>query len=195
MNYRPEKGDPYRTRLTLGGNLIVYPGDCGTPTVDLLTVKLLLNSVISTSNAKFMTIDIKDFYLNTPMDRFEYMKLKLSDLPEDFVKLYNLASKVDKNGFVYLEIRRGMYRLPQSGILAQHLLEKQLNKKGYSQDNIVPGLWTHSWRPITFTLYVDDFGVGYVGKQHAAHLIAILEEHYTISQDWNGARYIGIDID
>ena len=61
MNYRPEKGDPYRTRLTVGGNLIVYPGDCGTPTVDLLTVKLLLNSVISTPDAKFVTIDIKDF--------------------------------------------------------------------------------------------------------------------------------------
>ena len=46
VNYRPEKGDPYCTRLTVGGNLIIYPGDCGTPTVDLLTVKLLLNSVI-----------------------------------------------------------------------------------------------------------------------------------------------------
>ena len=100
VNYRPEKWDPYRTCLTVGGNLIVYPGDCGTPTVDLLTVKLLLNSVISTPDAKFMTIDIKDFYLNTPMDQFKYMKLKLSDLPENFVKLYNLASKVDKNSFV-----------------------------------------------------------------------------------------------
>ena len=77
-----------------------------------------------------MTIDIKDFYLNTPMDRFEYMKLKLSDLPKDFVTLYNLVSKVDKNGFVYLKIRRGMYGLPQEGILAQQLLEKQLNNKG-----------------------------------------------------------------
>ena len=75
-----------------------------------------------------------------------------------------------------------MYGLPQPGILAQH-------------DNIVPGLWTHSWRPITFTLCVDDFGVKYVGKQHADNLIAILEEHYTISQDWNGARYLGIEID
>ena len=123
------------------------------------------------------------------------MKLKLSNLPEDFIKLYNLASKVDKNSFVYLEIRRGMYGLPQAGILAQQLLEKQLNNKGYSQENLVPGLWTHSWRPITFTLCVDDFGVKYVGKQHAAHLIAILKEHYTISQDWNGARYTSMDID
>ena len=58
-----------------------------------------------------------------------------------------------------------MYGLPQAGILAQQLLEKQLNDKGYSQDNLVPGLWTHSWRPITLTLCVDDFGVKYVGKK------------------------------
>ena len=88
-----------------------------------------------------------------------------------------------------------MYGLPQAGILAQQLLEKQLNNQGYSQDNLVPGLWTNSWRLITFTLCVDDFGVKYVGKQHAAHLIDILEEHYTISQDWNGARYPSMDID
>jgi hypothetical protein len=52
----------------MGGNFINYPGNCGTPTADLLTVKILLNSIISMPNAKFMTIDIKDFYLNTPMD-------------------------------------------------------------------------------------------------------------------------------
>ena len=55
------------------------------PTVNLLTVKLLLNSIISSPGAKFLTIDIKNFYLNTPMKRFEYMRLKLSDLPEDFL--------------------------------------------------------------------------------------------------------------
>jgi hypothetical protein len=67
-NERTEKMDPDRTRITMGGDRINYPGDCGTPTADLLTVKLLLNSIISTQHAKFMTIDIKDFYLMTPMD-------------------------------------------------------------------------------------------------------------------------------
>ena len=71
VDYQPEKSDPYRTRLTVGGNLIVYPSDCGTSTVDLLTVKLLLNSIVSTPGAKLLTIDIKDFYLNTPMGRLE----------------------------------------------------------------------------------------------------------------------------
>jgi hypothetical protein len=85
VNYCPEKYDPYQTRLTIDGDRINYPGDCGSPTMDLTTVKLLLNSVISTAGAKFMTIDIKDFYLNTPMSRYEYMRLKLSNLPNDIV--------------------------------------------------------------------------------------------------------------
>ena len=61
------KKDKYRTRVTMERNLFNFPGDCDTPTADLLTVKLLLNSIISTTNAKFMTLDIKDFYLMTPM--------------------------------------------------------------------------------------------------------------------------------
>ncbi len=55
--YCKGKKDKYRTRITMGRNLVNYPGDCGTPTADLLTVKLLLNSIISTPNAKFMTLD------------------------------------------------------------------------------------------------------------------------------------------
>ncbi len=74
-----------------------------------------------------------------------------------------------------------MYGLPQAGILAQELLEKQLNKHVYSQSKAVPGLWTHKTRPILFTLVVNDFGVKYVGKEHLMHLISILKQHYEIS--------------
>jgi hypothetical protein len=70
--YRDAKKDKFWTRITMGGDLINYPGNCGTPTADLLTVKLLLNSVISTPNARFMTLDLKDFYLMAPMKRYEY---------------------------------------------------------------------------------------------------------------------------
>ena len=96
-NYREQKAEKNRTRLTVGGNLINYPGDCGTPTADMLTVKLLFNSVISTPYAQFMTIDIKNFYLNTPMPRFEYMKMKLSDYPEDVILQYGLRDKVSSD--------------------------------------------------------------------------------------------------
>ena len=59
----------------------------------------------------------------------------------------------------------------------------------------MPGLWKHDWRPIQFTLVVDDFGVKYVGKEHALHLQQTLEEHYKVTNDWTGSRYIGITID
>ena len=102
VKFRPEKEDPYRKRLTFGRDRVNYPYDCGTPTVNLATVKYLLNSVISTPLAKFMTIDIKVLYLCTPMTRFEYMRLKLSNFPDDVVRHYKLAYKFTKDGYVYV---------------------------------------------------------------------------------------------
>ena len=104
-NFCPEKDDPYCIRLTAGGNRINFPGDCGTPTADLITVKILLNSVISTKTAKFMTIDIKDFYLNTPMKRPEFMRLKLSDIPDNIIMLYKLRD-IAHNGYVFVQIQK-----------------------------------------------------------------------------------------
>ena len=94
VSYRPEKADPNRTRLTVGGDKVNYPGYCGTPTTDLLTVKLLINIIISTPGARFMTIDIKDFYLMTPTDRCEYMRFKLENFPEDLIQQYTWHEKV-----------------------------------------------------------------------------------------------------
>ena len=88
-----------------------------------------------------------------------------------------------------------MYGLPQAGLLANELLEKRLNKHGYRQSKLVPGLWKHDTRPIQFTLVVDDFGVKYVGEEHAQHLKTTLEEHYKLTCDWTGTRYIGITLD
>eukprot|EP00804_Cyclotella_cryptica_P029058 CCRYP_005246-RA/>CCRYP_005246-RA protein AED:0.35 eAED:0.35 QI:0/-1/0/1/-1/1/1/0/391 len=87
-----------------------------------------------------------------------------------------------------------MYGLPQAGIIAQQLLEKRLALKGYRQSSITPGFWKHDWRPISFTLCVDDFGVKYVGIKHAQHLLQTLNEHYETSQDWKGERYLGLTI-
>ena len=74
------------------------------------------------------------------MERRKYMRMKLSDLQNYFVKKYNLQAKVTKYGYVYIEIRKGMYSLPHAGILAQELLEKRLNEKRYIQSTLTPGL-------------------------------------------------------
>ena len=83
VNYIPEKDNPCRVRLCIGGDRIHFPWGCGTPTVDMLTFKILMNSIVLTPNAKFVSINIKYFYLNTPMPHYECMRLKLSDLPDD----------------------------------------------------------------------------------------------------------------
>ena len=108
----------------------------------------------------------------------------LTNLPADVIKHYDLNAKVTTDGYVYVDIRRGMYRLPQAGLIAQKLLEEHLNKEGYSQSEHTPGLWTHKWCPTTFSLCVDDFGVKYVGKEHADHLMSVLQAHYVVSSDW-----------
>jgi len=64
---RPEKKEKSRTRFTVGGNCINYPGAVATPTADMLVAKLLFNSVISTKGARLMTINISDFYLMTSL--------------------------------------------------------------------------------------------------------------------------------
>ncbi len=71
---------------------------------------------------------------------------------------------------------------------------KHLNKHGYQQSKLGPGLWKHGTRPIQFTLVVNDFGVKYISKEHA-QLKKELEEHYKLMCNWTGKQYIGITLD
>jgi hypothetical protein len=80
------------------------------------------------------------------------------------------------NGFVYLEMRRAVWGLPQAGILANKLLHRRLLPHGYYECTNTLGLWKHEWQPISFTLVVDDFGVKYVGKEHVEHLIRCIKK-------------------
>ena len=128
-----------------------------------------------------MNIDISNFYLHTPMTQYEYLKLKLCDIPDEIIKLYSLHEKATTDGSIYVEIRKGLYGLPQEGIIANNLLEKQLEKHEYTQSNIVPILWKHTYILIQFTLVVDNFGLKNAGKEHAERLISALQEDYTIT--------------
>jgi hypothetical protein len=136
----------------------------------MLVAKILFNSVISTPGARFMTIDISNFYLMTPLLHPKYIRIRLTNLPEEIINEYKLKEKATAKGYISLEVVKGMYGLPQAGLLANGLLEKRLNKDGYYQSKLVPGLWKHKTRTIQFTLVVDDFGVKYIGREHAEHL-------------------------
>ena len=73
IDYKKQKADPNRVRITAGRNIINYPGKLETKTTNLTTSKILWNSILSTYGAQFMCIDINNFYLCAPMDRYEYM--------------------------------------------------------------------------------------------------------------------------
>ena len=133
-------------------------------------------------------------YLNTPLDRFEYMKMPLSILPDDIISHYNLRNKA-QNGFVYIEIRKGMYGLPQAGILANKLLKERLALDGYTEQQHTPGLFKHNKRPVWFNLTVDDFGIKYIGENNLDHLFATLRKYYEIVEDRTGSLYCGIKLD
>ncbi len=105
----------------MGGNLINYPFELTTCTTDMVSSKILWNSTISTKGARFAGAKIKNMYLETPLDRYEYMKMPLSLFPQDIIEHYGLRNKA-LNDYIYMEIRKGMYGLPQAGILANKLL-------------------------------------------------------------------------
>jgi hypothetical protein len=87
-----------------------------------------------------------------------------------------------------------MYVIPQAGLLANVLLAKRLAKHVYNPVPHTHGLWMYKWRPIKFYLVLDDFGVMYVGREHAEHLKAALEQNYEISTEWHGALYCRIKL-
>ena len=97
------------------------------------------------------------------MYRPEYVCIKITDIPQEFVDEYNLH-KFSKDGWTYFEITKGVYCLPQAGILANTQLHGRLGESGYFEGPTTTGLWSHQWRPILFPLIVDDFGIKYVGK-------------------------------
>ncbi len=75
--------------------------------VKIMTVKMHLNSMISTKGAQYCTFDLKAFYLKMPMERPKYMRMKLSDLPQEFVDLYDLTKISEDNGNVYIKVQKG----------------------------------------------------------------------------------------
>ena len=87
---KPHKAGKHRVRFTVGGNRIDYPGIVTTPTTEMQTVKLYLNSVISDINASYLVADIKKNYLNTPMNRYKYMRIPVEHIPQDIMQQYDL---------------------------------------------------------------------------------------------------------
>ncbi len=76
-----------------------------------------------------------------PMVDPEYVHIKITDIPKEFVLEYNLAGKEDHNRWIYFKILCGCYGLPQAGILVNDLLCGHLEEESYYKAAMTPGLW------------------------------------------------------
>jgi hypothetical protein len=192
-DYKPHKKEKERVRLTVGGDILHYSGDVATSTADITTFIFLINSTLSTKDAVMMMMDIKHYYLGTPLPQYEYMRMLLSRFPEEIVSKYNLKA-LALDCWVYIQIRKGMYGLKQAGLLANQLFQKHLAPFGYYPARHTPGIWLHKTIPLSFSLIVDDVAVKYVGKQHADHLRNALLQSYELTTDWEGKVYSGMSL-
>jgi Reverse transcriptase (RNA-dependent DNA polymerase) len=194
-DYREQKHDPYRVRCTVGGNLITFPGDKATKVADLITIKCLINKIVSTPDAKAGCIDIKDFYLNNDLPNPEYIFFSKDIVPEHFQQQYKHIFDTHTGDRIYARVDKGMYGLPQAGKVASDTLLPRLQKAGYGPTGRIAGLYKHKTRQVYFALVVDDFLVMHCNIQDFAHLSTTLKKHYTITTDQTASKFCGITIE
>ena len=126
------------------------------------------------------------------MSYLQYIRVKKELIPQEVMDEYNFT--VEAEGYVYFEIRRGMYGLKEAGIIAFEQLVAKLRPYGYEPMKFTPGFWKHKTRKTTFTLCINDFGVKYFNKDDANHLINAVKEHYEVTTDWEGKLYVGMNL-
>ena len=196
-DHRPLKKEKYRVRMTLGGDVLDYLGDASSPAASLIEAKLLFNSVISDSHcgARFLTLDIKDLFLQSILPDAEYLRIHSKYFLDDICQKYNIDTLVAPDGYVYCKIIRGMYGLQQAVKLARGQLITNLKPFGYFPSPHAPNIWVHESKPTNCFLCVDDFGVKYFSSADKDHLIQALKINYDITINIAGKDFCGLHLD
>ena len=163
--YRPEKiANPYRTRITAGGDQLSYEGETSTDSAAMSTIKIHQNSVLSTPNARYTVADAGNMYLASTLKEAQYVRFKLKQIPTSIQHQYQLQSLVDQHGYVYAKIKKALYGLKESRRIANEDMIDHLASFGYHESKFTKGLFKHDTRDISFTLVVDDFGIKWINS-------------------------------
>ena len=194
VDYRPEKDEPWRLRITCGGDRLEYVGNTTTHSASMETIKCQLNSIISTPKAKAATADISNMYLGSDLPEPEYVRFRLSLIPDAFIEAYGLRSLATADGYVYARVNKAWYGLKQAGKIAHDDLVNRLAAGGYKKAALVEGYFYHETRNISFTLVVDDFLIKYERDEDLQHLQATIEAHYKLKIDPEATQYVGIHL-
>jgi hypothetical protein len=181
-----------RTRATIGGDKIDYPYTTTAITAELEAIKILINAMIS-DNAAFSTVDLEDFYLGTTLPHPEYIRIPLTFIPKAVMEFYLLQRYLHK-GALYCVVLKTHYGLPQAGALSQKRLFDHLERNGYHQLFHAPALFRNREGTIRFALVVDDFAVVWASQIAMAHFLRTLRRLYTVKVDYDGSKYLGMNI-
>ena len=189
--------ETHRVRMTAGVDHLDYPGDARSPAVCMLDAKLHINSTISDAHkgVRYLGIDIKNFYLGTPMQYLQYICVLPNMVPQEVWNDPCYDIHIAADGFIFLEIRRGMYGLKEAGVIAFDQIVRYLDPHGYKPAPYNPGFWRPTTRPTTFTLCIDNFGVKYFSKEDAHHLVNALNTNYKVTKDCTGSLYYRLTLD
>jgi hypothetical protein len=144
-------------------------------------------------NAHFSTVDLEDFYLGTPLEEPEYIRIPAKFIPDKVLAFFRLKRFL-RNGAIYCEVLKTHYGLPQAGALSQTRLFNHLAAHGYTQLAHSPALFRNRDGSIRFSLVVDDFAVVWNSKASMDHFLTTLRKLYTVKVDWKGQKYLGMTI-
>ena len=112
------------------------------------------------------------------------MKVIYKHLSDDIKQKYNLYTKVTSNKYIYILIKKGIYRLKQAAILVYDNLQRRLKPFGYTPVTGTVGVWQHKTIPAKFYFCVDDFGIKYYSKDYAQYLLNAIGSNYQYTIDW-----------
>ena len=131
--------------MTIGGDKLDSDSETASSAASLIETKLLLNSVISDAKngARFLTMDLKDHFLQIVMNYPEFMRIHRRFITNEIEKQYKAHQFTSHDDHIYCKIKRGMYGLKQATRLAYDLIKKRLKSHGYEPDAIYPNIWTH----------------------------------------------------
>ena len=100
--------------------------------------------------ARFLSIDLKDHFLQSDLPEPEYMRIHGKYFFSNIWDKYNIDNLIADDGYVYCRLKKGMYGLKQAARLAHDKLVTHLKPFGYAPDPVAPNLWTHTTRRTKF---------------------------------------------
>jgi hypothetical protein len=121
------------------------------------------------------------------------MRMTRRQISTTIMEEYDLEQYFDGD-IIHFEVNKGMYRLPQAGLLAQNRIIAHLADNGYTQSTVVPCLFQHRDNGVTFVLVIDDFGIKAKNAAGRDHFLNTLRQLYKITVDATGSQYLGMTI-